>query len=259
MRLVCVLLKLTGLERFVGASSGTQQQVNRQVEDAIVTYRQEERARLAKDMPAKTITLTKDETFTGGLCLVAAAPQSNSIVLEQAAPGRDQETWKALMEKALSGLPCQGIQSTSDAAPGLLAYVEHPLGAHHSPDVFHVQHERGKAGSGPMATKHRAAAKAASETHARLEQAPGHLRNTDDAPEKRAPGRPPQAPPSLEQLAQEAQVASQELERIRAQREQGAQSIRRIGQGYHLVKGRTERGKVAGTVIKAPSSTIQSA
>ena len=42
IRLVCLLLTLTGLDRFVGASYGTQQQVNRQVEEAIVRYRQEE-------------------------------------------------------------------------------------------------------------------------------------------------------------------------------------------------------------------------
>src|SRR5229473_106882 len=80
IRLVCLLLTLTGLDRFVAASYGTQQQVNRQVEEAIVTYRQEESSRLAKDMPAKDITLAKDETFTGGLCLVAADPKSNDIV-----------------------------------------------------------------------------------------------------------------------------------------------------------------------------------
>ena len=69
IRLVCLLLKLTGLDRFVAVSYGAQQQVNRHVEEAIVAYRREESARLAKDMPAKAITLAKDETFTGGLCL----------------------------------------------------------------------------------------------------------------------------------------------------------------------------------------------
>ena len=53
------------------------------------------------------------------------------------------------MEQALAGLNCQVIQSTSDEAPGLLAYVEHHLGAHHSPDLFHVQHELSKAVSAP--------------------------------------------------------------------------------------------------------------
>src|SRR5205814_180331 len=123
IRLVCLLLTLTGLDRFVAASYGAQQQVNRQVEEAIVTYRHEESAHLAKDMPAKDIPLAKDATCTGGLCLVAAEPKSNSIVLEQAAQGRDQDTWHTLMEKALAGLNCQVLQSTSDEAPGLLAYV----------------------------------------------------------------------------------------------------------------------------------------
>jgi hypothetical protein len=145
IRLVCLLLTLTGLDRFVGASYGTQQQINRQVEEAIVAYRREESARLAKDMPAKDITLAKDETFTGGLCLVAMEPKSNYIVLEQTAHGRDHATWHALMEKALAGLNCRVIQSTSDEAPGLLAYVEQHLRAHHSPDLFHVQRELSKA------------------------------------------------------------------------------------------------------------------
>jgi hypothetical protein len=87
-----------------------QQQVNRQVEEAIVTYRHEEHARLAKDMPTEAITLAKDETFTGGLCLVAIEPKSNFIVLEQGAQGRDQDTWNALMEQALAGLNCQVMQ-----------------------------------------------------------------------------------------------------------------------------------------------------
>jgi hypothetical protein len=38
IRLVCLVLELTGLNRFVGASYGTQQQVNRRVEEAIVAY-----------------------------------------------------------------------------------------------------------------------------------------------------------------------------------------------------------------------------
>ena len=82
IRLVCLVLELTGLNRFVGASYGTQQQVNRHVEEAIVAYRREESARLAHEMPAKDITMTQDETFTGGLCLVGIEPVSNYIVLE---------------------------------------------------------------------------------------------------------------------------------------------------------------------------------
>lgn len=261
IRLVCLLLQLTGLDRFVGASYGTPQQVNQPVEEAIVTYRCEESARLARDMPAKAITLAKDETFTGGLCLVAMEPKSNYIILEQVAEGRDQDTWNALMEQALVGLNCQVIQSTSDEAPGLLAYVEHHLGAHHSPDLFHVQHELVKAVCGPMATKQRAAAKAATEAQERLAQVQGQLQGAGDASEKRGPGRPPKAIASLEQLAQEAQAARQEFERISAQREQVTQSIRRIGQAYHCVnleRGVRRNGQLIAADIQAQIDSMRS-
>jgi hypothetical protein len=184
--------------------------------------------------------LTQDETFSGGLCLVATEPKSNYIILEQTAQGRDQDTWHTLMEHALSGLNCQVIQSTSDEAPGLLAYVEHHLGAHHSPDLFHVQQELVKAVSGPLATKQRAAAKAASEAKEQLEQAPEPVDSPDGGSQKRGPGRPSKSAASREQLEQDAQAARQELERISAQREQVAQSIRGIAQAYHLVD--LERG-----------------
>src|SRR5438128_10105572 len=72
-------------------------------------------------------------------------PDSNFMILEQLAQARDQASWNALMAPALAQRNCQVIQSTSDEAPGLLAYVEHYLEAHHSPDVFHVQHALGKA------------------------------------------------------------------------------------------------------------------
>ncbi len=74
---------------------------------------------------------------------------SNDIVLAQAVSARDQDTWHAHMEQALAGLNCRVMQSTSDAAPGLLAYVEPHLGAHHSPDLCHVQHALSKAVSAP--------------------------------------------------------------------------------------------------------------
>ena len=235
IRLACLFLKLSGLDRFVAASYGAQHQVNRQVEAAMVAYRQSETARLAKDMPRKDITVTQDETFTGGLCLVGSEPVSNFIILEQLALARDHTTWHALMAPALAALNCQVIQSTSDEAPGLLAYVEHHLGAHHSPDIFHVQHELVKAVSGPLATKQRAAIKAATAAQQRLDQAQGPLPGAGDEPQPQGPAHAPTEAARLEQAAREAQAARQELERISAQRERVAQSLHTIGHAYHFV------------------------
>src|SRR5207237_3673654 len=107
--------------RFVGASFGTQQHLNRDVAEAMVAYRREETKRLAQGMTPKDITVTQDETFTGGLCLVAIEPVSNSIVLEQPAEARTHDTWDKWMEDALAPLKCTVIKSTSDEAPGLWA------------------------------------------------------------------------------------------------------------------------------------------
>lgn len=240
IRLVCLFLQMTGLDRFVAASYGAQQRVNVQIEQAIVDYDQSETPRLAKDMPQKDLSVTQDETFTGGLCLITMDPESNFIILEQLADGRDQVSWNDAMAPALAKFNCRVIQSTSDEASGLLAYVEHYLEAHHSPDLFHVQHEMVKAVSGPMATKERAAHKALTEAQEQLERVQSNSQSADDEPEKRGPGRPPKAPVSQEQAEQALEVATQEHQRLAAQREQVKASIKGIGHDYHFVD--LERG-----------------
>src|SRR6516162_3785070 len=240
IRLVCLFLHLTGLDRFVAASYGAQQQVNLQVEQAIVAYGQTEPPRLAKDMPPKDLTVTQDETFTGGLCLITMDPESNFILLEQLAQARDHVSWNALMAPALAQLNCRVIQSTSDEAPGLLAYVEHYLEALHSPDVFHVQHELVKAVSGPMATKERAAHKAVTEAQEELERRQTDPQNAGDEPEKRRLGCPPKDPVSLEHAEHALEAARREHERLAQQRTQVTASIRGLGHDYHFVD--LERG-----------------
>jgi hypothetical protein len=260
MRLACLFLTLSGLDRFVAASYGAQHQGNRQVEAAMVAYRQSETARLAKDMPRKDITVTQDETFTGGLCLVGSEPVSNFIILEQLALARDHTTWHALMAPALAALNCQGMQSTSDEAPGLLAYVEHHLGAHHSPDIFHVQHELVKAVSGPLATQQRAAIKAATAAQQRLDQAQGPLPGAGDEPQPQGPAHAPTEAARLEQAAREAQAARLELERISAQRERVAQSLHTIGHAYHFVdlqRGVRRNGQLIAADIQAQIDTVR--
>ncbi|HSX81201.1 MAG TPA: DUF6399 domain-containing protein [Candidatus Saccharimonadia bacterium] len=260
IRLVCLFLQITGLNRFVGASYGTQHQVNRHIEEAMVAYRQEESTRLAHEMPPKEMTMTLDETFTGGLCLVGMDPESNYIVLEHTAAARDQDTWNALMAPALAGLNCKVIQATSDEAPGLLAYVAHHLGAHHSPDLFHVQHELSKAVSAPMATKQRTAAKAAAKAEETRKRVHEHLLNANEEPQQCCPGRPPKGVASVEQAEQEVDTARQEPQRLTAQREQVTQSIRAIGHAYHFVdleRGVRRNGKLIAGDLQQHIDTIR--
>src|SRR5712691_1500872 len=144
------------------------------------------------------------------------------------------------MEQALSGLNCHVIPSTSDEAPGLLAYVAPHLGAHHSPDLFHVQHALSKAVSAPMGAKQRAADKAMTTAEEQLTRVQEHAQNDRAQPARRGPGRPPKAAPSLEQAKQEGEAARQEHQRLAGQREQVGQRLRAIGHAYHCVD--LERG-----------------
>jgi Family of unknown function (DUF6399) len=240
IRLVCLFLHLTGLDRFVAASYGAQQRVNVHIEQAIVDYDHTEPPRLAQAMPHKDLTVTQDETFTGGLCLVTMDPESNFLIVEQLAQARDQTAWNACMAPALAQFNCRVIQSTSDEAPGLLAYVAHYLEAHHSPDLFHVQHELVKAVSGPLATKERAASQAVTDATGQLERLQSDPQSAGEEPPKRSSGRPPKNPLSLEQAEQALDTARREHKRLCEQREQVQASLRGIGHDYHFVD--LERG-----------------
>jgi Family of unknown function (DUF6399) len=260
IRLVCLFIQMTGLNRFVGASYGTQQAINRCVEEAIIAYRREEMERLARDMTPKDITATQDETFTGGLCLVAMEPVSNYLLLEHIAEARDHDTWHELMASALAPLKCNVIQSTSDEASGLLAYVAQSLGAHHSPDLFHVQHELPKAIAAPMAAKQRAAHKAVTQAEEMLNRVQERLDNTNGQPAKHGPGRPPKAAVSLEQSTQDVAAARQEHPRLAGQRETASQSIRAIGHAYQFVdleRGGRRNGKLIASDIQRQIDTIR--
>ena len=54
IRLVCLLLEMTGLNRFVAASFGTQQRINLAVEEAMVAYTHTETHDLAQRMPPES-------------------------------------------------------------------------------------------------------------------------------------------------------------------------------------------------------------
>jgi Family of unknown function (DUF6399) len=127
------------------------------VEIAIAQFGQEEQARLAKEMPHRKITLCEDETFHPEVCLVAIEPVSNYLILEVYADNRDASTWNAAISEALKPFSVTVIQCCSDLAPALISHAVVFLGIHHSPDLFHVQHDTCKATSAPL---HRQTAKA---------------------------------------------------------------------------------------------------
>ena len=104
-------------------------------------------------MPARQITVCEDETFHPEICLVAIEPVSGFVALEAYRDQRDAQTWNTSLATAISGLPVTVIQTVSDEASALKAHARDGLGAHHSPDLFHVQQELSRASSGPLAAR----------------------------------------------------------------------------------------------------------
>jgi hypothetical protein len=233
LRPVAMVLDLAGLTAFVANSIGSRHKLGVGMEAEIRAFDQMERTRLGKQMPAKRITVCEDETFHPEICLVAIEPVSNFILLEQYADGRDAATWNAALAEALRELPVRVIQSTSDEGKGLLAHVRAGLGAHHSPDVFHVQQELSRATSVALAGQVRQAEQAQTEAAAQTEaqraeaEAWPHIEH--------GPGRPPNFVARIAQAEATEHKAEQALDVARQRQERAHRAVRGIGQAHHPI------------------------
>lgn len=232
MRTVCSLLELSGIDQFVASSYGSQRDVTVEMEEVIITYGESEASRLGAEMPAKEITVCEDETFHPEVCLVAIEPVSNYIVLEEYAADRQAETWTASMEASLKGLPVEVIQGTSDEAKALCHHIEKDLGAHQSPDLFHVQYAASKATMAPLARQIRQAEKAVEQAEKKVQKAQASQAKYLNRTPKPV-GRPPEfekriAAAEVEESHEQAQLKSAIERKVQA-----TASIQGIGKCYH--------------------------
>jgi len=114
-----------------------------------------------------------DETFHPDICLVGMEPVSGFIVLEEYQPQRDADTWNRCRGAKLAPLPITVCQVVSDQAKALITHTQTHLGVHHSPDLFHVQHDTVRATSLALVGQTKRAAKQlakAQENTARLQE-----------------------------------------------------------------------------------------
>jgi hypothetical protein len=247
IRLVCLFLELSGLDRFVAASYSAQQPVSVVLEEAVVEFGQAERERLAGSMEPRQITVCEDETFHPETCLVAIEPASNFILLEQYAESRKAEEWTQAMEEATRDLSVEIVQSTSDEGQGILHHVKADLGAHHSPDVFHVQHELVQATSGALASRRRQAEQAVEATAPPVRPLPEKQEMT--LQKEQGPEAPPGGDPPLE--PEPEPEARKALDAAVAQQERVQQALQGIGAAYHPYDLETGAARSAEEVSRA--------
>jgi hypothetical protein len=233
IRSICTFLELTGLHHFVAASYGSQQAAAEEIENQIVQFGQQEDQRLASQMQPREISVAEDETFHPQCCLVGIEPVSNFILLEQYAERRDADTWDRCLDERLTGLPVTVLQVTSDEAKALIRHAEFCLGAHHSPDLFHVQHETVKATGFALAGQVERAEKQLQQTRLHLEQTRQVLAACSDSC--------PQSDhrDELEQQRNQAETAlaaaEQNLEACRDRRQRATEARRGLSEAYHPI------------------------
>lgn len=228
IRLISLVLQMSSLDYFVASSYETLRERGIKMEEAIVEFGREEKNRLAKSMSTKMISIAEDETFHHKPCLVAMEPVSNFILLEQYGEKRDAESWNTLLGEALKGLPVKVIQSTSDEARGIVNHVEKNLGAHHSPDIFHVQQDISKGTSAAMAAKVRYAQEDADV----LTKAVEMRKNQGMVSSQR--GRPSSlSVKTSQELEDDFELAKEKLMTLQLQQSAIRDARKNIGSSYH--------------------------
>ncbi len=233
IRLVCEFLELSGLAEVVGASFGSIQKLTLQMQEQVVAFGAEQREMLSQSMPSKSITVCEDETFHPRTCLVAIEPASNFILLERYVERRNAEIWNTTLDEALQGLPVQVMQSTSDQGKALLRHAL-DVRAHHSPDLFHPQHDLSKATALPLARRVRQAAEdyeKAVRDRERLIAKRELYRN-----ERHGPGRPPDFAGRIERARKAAEEAQQAVDEALSDQEACREAIAGLSVDYHCYR-----------------------
>ena len=233
IRNLCWFLELSGLDEFVPSSYGAQQAVAEKMETLLVAFGQAEDHRLAASMSACEICLCEDETFHPQICLVGIEPVSNFLLLEQYEPQRDASTWNRCLDERLAALPITVLQVTSDKSKALIAHTQSHLGAHHSPDLFHVQQDTVRATSLALSSQTEAAIKELDKTR----QKTADLRAQHDACREQCP-----QDSLVQELGRQVQHAEAEeaaaVERVTVcqARQRRAKAARQgLGRDYHPV------------------------
>src|SRR3954454_2369658 len=258
IRLVCAFLQRSGLDRFVASSFGSQQALARQLEHALLDYGADQRSALASQMTPKRITVCEDETFHPQVCLVSIEPVSDFILLEVYCQGRDARSWTTQLTTALEGLPVEVVQVTSDEAKGLLAHAREGLGAHHSPDLFHVQHDLSQATGLPLRTQLGHARADLDEARQQTQQWIARRDAYQQGP--RPPGRPPEFERHIAEGRALEQTRAARVDAAERRQEQMHQAIRGLGEDYHpfdLADGRPCDAEAVGRRLTARFDAIE--
>ena len=254
LRHLAMVLRLSGLDRWIAPSHGALRAASVRMEACVGRIGDEQRAKLALGMPPRKIALVEDETHHPTPCLVAIEPNSNFILVEQYSATRDAKAWDAAVAHAMEGLSVEVEQVTSDLARGIRLHVRVGLRAWHNADVFHAQYDASRATGAALAVQERHAEETLSEARGELEAVRAKADAATLVPRK--PGRPVEWPARIAQAEQEVEDAREVLDEAHTQREAMQRDVRQISASYHPFDLTTGAPRSSDTVRNDLQATV---
>jgi Family of unknown function (DUF6399) len=247
LRLLSAFLRCAGLDSVIAASTGACHARQVQLEQAVVTFAQQQRQQLASGMAPRDITVAADETYHPACCLVALDAAAGFLLVEKYAARRDQATWDAALAEGLLGLPAVTVrQVVADCAKGLVAHAEQGLGVPHSPDLFHAQHELTKALAATLAAQTREARgwlERVQDNRTKAQQAAATA-----AKQPRDPGRPVDHVARVAQAEQSVAGMARHLDVLEGRQEALRAAVRGLGEDDHPIDLTSGQGQDADAV-----------
>lgn len=231
--MLSAFLRLSGIGRFVASSVGSVHKVSTAISDQIIDFGEQERGRLAAEMPERQIAVALDENFHQAVCLVAMEPASGFILCEQVEENREAATWDAAMAKACKGLRVTVAVGGSDEAAALKQHIAKTLGAVHAPDLFHQQRELWRAMEPALGRSLKAPERALPAAESALQY--WQDRHAKHLVGDRGPGRPPQFERHIAEATAVLEARRADLKEAADRQAKAHEAIRSISQVYHPV------------------------
>jgi Family of unknown function (DUF6399) len=232
LRLLCAFLQHSQLDRFVASSTGALHELSLILQTDLTAFADEERPRLAQDMPPRRIAVVADENFHGPhICLVAAEPVSNFILVEQYAERRDAATWTAAIAQGIAGLAVTIVLMTSDEAKGLIACAHHGLGGQHLAEMFHGQRDLCQPILGPLQRQKQSADRELQQAQEQLHACRTEAEQARSKP--RGPGGQKDYDRHIAHNELLVQVRTQQVQQCHDRHEQALEAVRGLADDYH--------------------------
>jgi hypothetical protein len=138
-------LRDSKLDLIFASSNATWRKIITDLENATVAVASMEQIRLAPAVHGKEVTIALDETWLKRMLLVCGDAVSGFLFFEKYRESRSAESWNEVWKSEAGIYNLKVLQGVADAGTGLTGFLENSLGAHRSPDLFHIENDLCKA------------------------------------------------------------------------------------------------------------------